>query len=90
MENKEINAIIDDGVLLQTKLENNESLRNNYQMVPQLPLACDFYGLLLPKDDPQWNKLVNQFIEEKPLINKYFTPETSSKLAEYTNYCLNR
>jgi predicted dienelactone hydrolase/ABC-type amino acid transport substrate-binding protein len=89
MENREINAVIDDGVLLQSKLDNNESLRDNYQIVPQLPLACDFYGLLLPKGDAQWNKLVNQFIKEKSLIDKYFSPQTSNKLEEFTNYCLN-
>lgn len=89
LKNNEINAIIDDGVLLQSKLENNPFLKNNYQMVPQLPLTCDFYGLLLPKDDQQWNKLVNQFIKEELLIDEYFSPETYSKLAEYTNYCLN-
>ena len=89
IKNQEINAIIDDGVLLQSKLDNNESLRNNYQIVPQLPLSCDFYGLLLPKDDRQWNNLVNQFIEEKPLINEYFSGQTGSKLVEYVNYCLN-
>ena len=45
--------------------------------MPKLPLACDFYGLLLPKDDPQWNYLINQFIDqessgEKTSVDKYF------------------
>lgn len=47
---------------MESKLNDDESLANNYQIVPQFPLACDFYGLLIPKEDPQWNDLVNEFI----------------------------
>ncbi len=89
LKNQEISAIIDDGILLESKLNNDQSLANNYQIVPQLPLVCDFYGLLLPKDDPQWNDLVNQFIDQDFSVDKYFPPETHTKLLEYVNYCLN-
>ena len=90
MKNQEIDAIIDDGILLESKLNDDESLANNYQIVPQFPLVCDFYGLLLPKDDPQWNDLVNQFIEQDSSVENYFPAETYTKLAEYVNYCLNK
>ena len=89
MKNQEIDAIIDDGILLESKLNNHESLANNYQIVPKLPLACDFYGLLLPKDDPQWSNLVNEFIEQDFSVDKYFPRETYTQLPEYVNYCLN-
>lgn len=89
MKNQEMDAIIDDGILLESKLNNDQSLANSYQIVPKLPLACDFYGLLLPKDDPQWNDLVNQFIDQDLSMEKYFPPEIYTQLPEYVNYCLN-
>ena len=89
LKNQEISAIIDDGILLESKLNNDGSLANNYQIVPQFPLVCDFYSLLLPKDDPQWNDLINKFIEQDFSIDKYFPPETYTKLPKYVNYCLN-
>ncbi len=89
LENQEINAIIDDGVLLQNKLANDNSLSDKYRVVPQLPLRCDFYGLLLPKDDTEWENLVNKFMDNSSLIEDYFPGEISEKLAEASNYCLN-
>ena len=51
------------------KLNDDESLANNYQIVPQFPLVWDFYSLLLPKDDPQWNNWVNKFIEQDSSVD---------------------
>lgn len=89
LENQKIDAIIDDGILLQTKLVNNPNLANNYQIVPPLPLTCDFYGLLLPKNDPEWTNLINEFMNKNDLTEKYFPPEINENLVEGINYCLN-
>ena len=89
LKNQEISAIIDDGILLESDLNNDEYLANNYQIVPRFPLFCNFYGLLLPKYDPQWNDLINNSIDQNFSVDKYFPPETHTKLLEYVNYCLN-
>ena len=89
IENKSLDAIIDDGILLENKLQNNPSLSQNYRIIPKYPLVCDYYGLLLPKDDRQWNQLVNKFVDRESLSKEYFPPSTYAQLAESVNYCLN-
>ncbi|WP_373480121.1 alpha/beta hydrolase [Geminocystis sp.] len=88
LKNNSIDAIMDT----QISLENQLSSLNNsqdYQIVPTLPLNCDYYGLLLPKGDKQWIETINNFLTKASLTQKYFSSEIQSNLINNFNYCLN-
>ena len=36
----------------------------NYKLLPEKPLTCEFYGLIIPDNDPEWQKTVNTFINK--------------------------
>ncbi|MDJ0634939.1 MAG: transporter substrate-binding domain-containing protein [Xenococcaceae cyanobacterium MO_188.B29] len=87
-----IDAFVSDGVLLSGEIERQNLAQNNYQLIPENPLTCDFYGLILPKGDRQWNNLVNAFIRserEKEFQDKWLGDYSSLALAD-ADYCLNR
>lgn len=83
-----IDAILNSKILLDNQLS---SLKNaeDYKVVPSLPLNCDFYGLLLPKQDAQWTEIVNNFLNKTALTKQYFSPEIETNLVKTLNYCLN-
>ncbi|MDY6940799.1 MAG: alpha/beta fold hydrolase [Cyanobacteriota bacterium] len=51
-----------DGVLLAGELFRQGLSLNDYKILPDRPLTCDFYGAILPEDDRLWRVTVNQFI----------------------------
>ncbi len=92
LENRQIDALIDDGVLLRSQISENPSLKVGYQLVPQIPITCESYGLIVPNNDPQWQNLVNRFLNSQTLenlTNQYFSDEVKSHLLTTANYCLN-
>ena len=65
---------------------------NNYVLQPKLPLTCDFYGLILPNDDSEWQATVNEFLSDsssKQIREKWFKPIFTDELNDL-EYCLNR
>jgi len=56
-----IDAFADDGVLLLGELTQQNLDASQFALIPELPLTCDFYGLLLPAGDPAWRRTVNTF-----------------------------
>lgn len=92
LENRQIDVLIDDGVLLRTQMQVNPLLARNYQLQPQIPLSCEYYGLILPNNDSQWLNLVNRFLDNKSLealTNQYFSDEVKSHVLTTADYCLN-
>ncbi|MGB5715334.1 MAG: hypothetical protein WBM44_31030 [Waterburya sp.] len=64
----------------------------NYVLQPKLPLTCDFYGLILSNDDPEWQTIVNEFLVEssaQQIREKWFNKMFTSELNDL-EYCLNR
>ncbi len=58
-----IDAFANDGILLigesvQLELDNNK----DFEIVTTVPLTCEKYGLILPKNDPLWTNFVNSVI----------------------------
>jgi len=57
-----------------------------------VPLTCEYYGLALPNDDPEWRTLINQFLvsdRENAVSTDWFAeiyPETLNQTA----FCLNQ
>ena len=90
--NGSIDAFVSDGVLLSGEIERQNLAQDNYQLIPEKPLTCDFYGLILPKGDRQWNNLVNAFIrskQERELQEKWLGDYLSKAFFD-ADYCLNR
>ena len=90
--NGNIDAFASDGVLLSGELERQSLAAENYQLIPEEPLTCDFYGLLLPVGDREWRNLVNAFLRSEQQrrqriewLGEYF-PKTLSDV----DYCLNQ
>lgn len=87
-----IDAFVSEEVLLLSEVQRQNLNPENYQLIPEQPLTCDFYGLILPQSDSQWQSTVNSFIriqqtgksEEKWL--REYLPQAISD----ADYCLNQ
>ncbi len=66
LTSNKIDAVANDGILLISQLERQKLSLNDYTLIPDRPLTCDAYGMILPADDQQWRTTVNQFIDSQP------------------------
>lgn len=62
--NDQIDTFANDGILTIGELMRQRVSMENYKLVPEQPLTCEFYGLILPDNDPQWRKTVDTFIND--------------------------
>lgn len=73
-----IDGFADDGVLLIGQSiaqqifvgENTE-----FVLIPQPPLTCEKYGLIIPKNDPNWENFINSVLnseEKNQVISNWF------------------
>jgi predicted dienelactone hydrolase len=70
-----IDALAGDGILLLTALGQKKLNGNPFALVPEQPLTCDAYGLILPAGDRPWESTVNQVIgssEARQVWDKWF------------------
>jgi predicted dienelactone hydrolase/ABC-type amino acid transport substrate-binding protein len=70
-----IDALAGDGILLVTTLGQKKLPANQFTLVPEQPLTCDAYGLILPAGDRPWENTVNQIIgsdEARQIWDKWF------------------
>ncbi|AFZ48162.1 amino acid ABC transporter substrate-binding protein, PAAT family [Cyanobacterium stanieri PCC 7202] len=76
VENDRIDAFADDGILLLGAATSlNMSLNRDFILLPQTPVTCEKYGLILPKNDPDWKELVDRVIisnEEREIVGDWF------------------
>ena len=57
-----LDAFVGDGVLtLSTIIQQNLPMQA-YALTLNQPLTCEFYGLVLPEDDPNWQNTINSFL----------------------------
>ena len=84
--------LFSDGVLLSGEIDRQNLVRDNYQLIPEQPLTCDFYGLILPQGDSQWRDTVNTFLrtvqqrqKRVEWLGDYFPQSLSD-----ADYCLNQ
>ncbi len=88
----DIDAFVGDGILSYAEVLLEQQRFDGFSLIPELPLTCDFYGLVLPNDDPAWRTTVNQFLVsdfENEVSTQWFEaiyPETLNK----TDFCLNQ
>ena len=88
----EVDVFASDGILsISEALRQNLSLEE-YVLQPEQPLTCEFYGLLLPADDPDWQTLINDFIARTH--TERLSREVSRSLLagqlDTLDYCLNQ
>ncbi|NEQ47391.1 MAG: alpha/beta hydrolase [Leptolyngbya sp. SIOISBB] len=88
----EIDAFVGDGILSYGELLLQGRAIDDFALIPEVPLTCEYYGLALPDNDLEWQTLINQFLisdSENPISTKWFSaiaPETLDKTA----FCLNQ
>ncbi|WP_036484912.1 alpha/beta hydrolase [Myxosarcina sp. GI1] len=93
VKNGDIDAFVSDIVLLTGEIDRQGLKRNNYQTIPEYPLTCEYYGLILPAGDERWRYWVNTFIRDRATKEQVF----DRWLGDYYNraiadldYCQNR
>ncbi|NER99874.1 MAG: transporter substrate-binding domain-containing protein, partial [Symploca sp. SIO1B1] len=62
----EIIAVVSDEIILNKILEElNKEEPQKFTLLENPILSHENYGLVLPKDDKEWIKIINKFLEEK-------------------------
>ena len=87
-----IDIFANDGILSIGEVVNQNLDVDNYALVPKIPLTCDFYGTILPNDDPQWRDTVNSFLKEQKtqqVWDQWFT-ELFPYVLLNLDYCLKK
>ncbi|MBP0012815.1 MAG: transporter substrate-binding domain-containing protein [Roseofilum sp. SBFL] len=64
-----IDAFASDGILLVGEAERQGLTSSQYSLLPNEPLTCISYGMILPSHDRQWIETVNLFIAKGEAIN---------------------
>ncbi|KDR56887.1 MULTISPECIES: transporter substrate-binding domain-containing protein [Limnospira] len=61
--NREINAFASDGLLLVGEVLRQPDINpQDYAIIPQEPLTCEFYGMIVPEGDIAWLNTINSLI----------------------------
>jgi polar amino acid transport system substrate-binding protein len=63
-----IDAMISDGILLRAEAQRQGLLTSEYPLIPETPLSCDRYGMIIGSNDPQWHDFVNAVIKSSETI----------------------
>jgi polar amino acid transport system substrate-binding protein len=91
LQQKQIDAFAGDGILLLGEaVLQGLFLGENYRLVPEYPLSCEYYGLILPQGDSQWRNLVNSVIESErsqSIYRTWFGNELSTTLEKMQKFC---
>ncbi len=80
-----IEAFIGDSVLSEAELQRQNLPRDQFALLPENPLTCEYYGLILPDNDPQWRQAVNEFLQDTEVIQADFDQDLRE-----LDYCFNR
>jgi polar amino acid transport system substrate-binding protein len=63
LQNRQIDAFISDGILLLGEaILQNLPLGTEYMLVANPTSPCEFYGMILPANDPEWQTLIDKLI----------------------------
>jgi polar amino acid transport system substrate-binding protein len=64
-----IDGMISDGILLRAVAQLQGLTLKEYPLVPEVPLTCDRYGMIIHSDDPQWQEFINSVINSPEAIS---------------------
>ena len=71
----QIDAMVSDGILLWAEMAQQEFPKEEYKLIPQSPLTTDYYGMILPESDSDWQEFVNSVVvspESQALFQRWF------------------
>ncbi|MDJ0708586.1 MAG: transporter substrate-binding domain-containing protein, partial [Leptolyngbyaceae cyanobacterium MO_188.B28] len=88
----DIDAFASDGILSAGEVLRQNLSPENYTFLPDFPLTCQFYGLVLPAGDPDWQNTVNQFLASEASLrvsDQWFSNVFQGQL-DQLDYCLNQ
>ncbi|MFM2310880.1 MAG: hypothetical protein RLZZ04_156 [Cyanobacteriota bacterium] len=63
-----IDAMISDGILLRAEAQQQGLFLSEYPLIPEVPLTCDRYGMIIHSNDPQWQEFINSVINSPEAI----------------------
>ncbi len=63
VNNGSIAAFAGDDILLIGEAIRQGLSTEEYEIIPKETLSCDYYGMILPANDFQWQNTINSFIE---------------------------
>ncbi|MGK7913923.1 MAG: alpha/beta hydrolase [Synechococcus sp.] len=63
LQSGQIDAFATDGVLGLGEVLSQELPLNDFRLVPERPLTCEYYGLIVPSGDNQWLQTINRWLE---------------------------
>jgi ABC-type amino acid transport substrate-binding protein len=88
----EIESFISDDILIEGEIARQNLSRDNFILLPEQPLTCEFYGLILPEGNREWDLFVNAFIRETALdlSRKWLTEFSGEDVLTSFNRCLNQ
>ena len=58
-----LDAVAGDGILLLGEVQRQGLTTANFALEPERPLACQYYGLILPAGDPTWRTFIDDFMD---------------------------
>ncbi|HLO49057.1 MAG TPA: amino acid ABC transporter substrate-binding protein [Kamptonema sp.] len=60
-----IDAFASDGMLLVAEALRQGLTPSQYSLIPEQPLTCISYGMIIPANDAEWKETVNNFIRNQ-------------------------
>ena len=63
-----IDAMVSDGILLKAQAQQQGLSASQYPLIPDTPLTCDRYGMIIGDNDPQWRDFVNSVINSPRIV----------------------
>jgi len=86
-----IDIFASDGILLLDEAKKQNLSLNDYTLLPDGPLTCEPYGMLLPANAPQWRDTVNDYINSpayRQTWQKWFTQGSYSYIFLNLDFCV--
>ncbi|GAB4543884.1 MAG: ABC transporter substrate-binding protein [Pleurocapsa sp.] len=75
LQQGKIDAMVSEGILLRATAQKQGLSQQEYPLIPDTPLTCDRYGMILTAPDEEWKNFVDSVInspEAKRIFNSWF------------------
>ncbi|MEL6496294.1 MAG: amino acid ABC transporter substrate-binding protein [Cyanobacteria bacterium J06623_7] len=84
-----IEAMISDGILLRAEAQQQGLPAVEYPLVPELPLTCDHYGMIISANDSEWRDFINTVIDspEAGALSKAWFGSLFNYILPAKNFC---
>ena len=88
----QLDAFLGDDMLTYAAVIQSGLPVQNLTLVPELPLTCEYYSLILPSNDPEWVATVNAFLDTEVGQDTWsaWLGSYAPYVFDTVNYCLNR